>query len=340
MYLKSPISLKRFIYTILLIIILQASFSFYKDYKNHILNAPEHLKEANKDYIIAKIFANYNEFILKIFRIQTDNILLFPIREPMLYFYNRGLSKLDKDEPIRALWFTEFRIRMYNHSNNGKYGSMARDYGYKYAKKFVDETYLNMKLFNKEKEKLKNYYLSGYRNELTSTLLQDYLVSISVYTNEYHLSVRGFPMSKKNFDKVSSHLNLYEKFKNVYNWRKEFISYYKSNYLNEFNTVINPNRGWYSDYRDYYLYNLKISSYILFFEISNNVFDCKKSKKYIDEISSSKKIMRDFVKKYNVSLSNKNFLEKIISYLDIKNISSENFEKNKNPLKLTISCKY
>ena len=33
-------------------------------------------------------------------------------------------------------------------------------------------------------------------------------------------------------------------------------------------------------------------------------------------------------------------MEKKIRYLDIKNISGEDFEKNENPLNLSIDCKY
>ena len=68
--------LNKILYTILFIFVIQNGSSFYKEYQAHIPNAPEHLKEANKDYIIAKMFANYNGFIVKTFRIQTDNILL------------------------------------------------------------------------------------------------------------------------------------------------------------------------------------------------------------------------------------------------------------------------
>ena len=70
--------LNKILYTILFIFVIQNGSSFYKEYQTHITKAPEHLKEANKDYILAKMFANYNGFIVKTFRIQTDNILLFP----------------------------------------------------------------------------------------------------------------------------------------------------------------------------------------------------------------------------------------------------------------------
>ena len=63
---KKNLKLKKFIPVVLFIFVLQNSFSLYKDYQVHIINAPEHLKEANKDYIIAKLFANYNAFLLKL----------------------------------------------------------------------------------------------------------------------------------------------------------------------------------------------------------------------------------------------------------------------------------
>lgn len=271
---------------------------------------------------------------------QTDNILLFPFREPMLYFYNKGLEKLPKDEPIRASWFNEFKLMMHNYSNKGKYGSLARDYGYEYARDFVDEVYFNIELSNKGKEKLNEYSSSGYKNELTTTLLQTFIHYVALYTSDYHLRIKGFSMSKENLIKVSTHLDLYERFKNIDAWSDEFILYYKTNYSKEYDAIINPNRGWYSDYRDYYLNNIKFSSYILFYEIKNNRFDCENSKKYLEKIASSKKILREFVDKYNVSSSNKELMERIIRYLDIKNISGEDFEKNENPLNLSIDCKY
>ena len=78
MYKNNSKLFKRSLYTILLIFVIQNGFSFYKNYQAHITNAPEHLKEANKDYIIAKVFAKYNAFFLETFRIQTDNVFLFP----------------------------------------------------------------------------------------------------------------------------------------------------------------------------------------------------------------------------------------------------------------------
>ena len=340
MYTTNSKLLKRSLYTILFIFVIQNGSSFYKEYQAHIPNAPEHLKEANKDYIIAKMFANYNGFIVKTFRIQTDNILLFPFREPMLYFYNKGLEKLPKDEPIRAMWFNEFEVMIHNYSNNGKYGSLARYYDYEYAKRFIDEVYQNIELLNKGKEKLNEYYSSGYQNELTTTLLQTYIHYIHLYINDYHLNAKGYPLTKDNLEKVSTYLDLYKRFKNIDKWSDEFVLYYKVNHSKEYDAIINPNRGWYSDYRDYYLDSIKNSSYILFFEIRNKRFDCENSKKYLEKIASSKKILREFVEQYNVSLSNKELMEKVIRYLDIKNISSEDFEKNENPLKIEIACKY
>lgn len=340
MYNKNRRLVKRTIYLLIFIFVIQNSFSFYKDYEVHIVNAPEHLKEANKDYIIAKIFAKYNAFFLETFRIQTDNLFLFPFREPMLYFYNKGLEKLDKDEPIRASWFNEFKLMMHNYSNKGRYGSLAKNYGYEYAKDFVDEVYLNIELLNKGKEKLNTYSSSGYKNELTTTLLQTFIHYITLYTSDYHLNLEGFPMTVENLVRVSMNTDLYERFRNIDKWSEEFILYYKDNYPKEYEAIINPNRGWYSDYRDYYLDNIKISSYILFYEISNKRFDCENSKKYLEKIASSKRILREFVNKYNVDMSNKQLLERIIRYLDIKNISGEGFEKSENPLNLTIDCKY
>ena len=258
----------------------------------------------------------------------------------MLYFYNKGLEKLDKNEPIRALWFNEFKLMMYNYSNNGKYGSLARYYDYKYAENFIDEVYLNMELLNKGKEKLNEYSYLGYKNELTTTLLQVFIQYVTVYTSDYHLITKGFSLVKENLEKVSTSYELYEKFKNIDKWSDEFILYYKVYHAKEYAYILNPNRGWYSDYRDYYLDSINISSYILFFEIRNKIFDCENSKSYLKKIDLSKNNLREFVNKYNVSLNNKQLLERIIRYLDIKNLSSEDFEKNENPLKIEINCKY
>lgn len=77
MYKNNSKLLKRSLYITLFIFVIQNGFSFYKDYQAHVTNAPEHLKEANKDYIIAKIFANYNAFFIETFRIETDNFFFF-----------------------------------------------------------------------------------------------------------------------------------------------------------------------------------------------------------------------------------------------------------------------
>lgn len=338
MYKNNSKLLKRSLYITLFIFVIQNGFSFYKDYQAHVTNAPEHLKEANKDYIIAKIFANYNAFFIKTFRIETDNFFLFPFREPMLYFYKKGLEKLSKDEPIRAMWFNEFQLMMYNYSNDGEYGKLAKNYDYVYAKRFINEVYQNIELLNKGKERLNEYYKLGYKNELTTTLLQTYIHYIHLYVNDYHLNVKGYPLTKDNLEKVSTYLDLYEKFLNIDVWTEEFISYFNKNNLQEYDYILDPSRGWYSDYRDYNLDSLKIASYILFYEIRNNRFDCEKSKKYLEKIIKVKKDLREFVDKYSLSIANKKLLEKIISYLDIKGLSDVDEGITNNPLNIEVNC--
>lgn len=336
---KNKKLLKKIGIVVLLIIIIQNSFSFYNEYQKHIVNAPIHLREANKDYIVAKMFRNYYSFFIKTFRLDLDNPSLYPFYKPMVYFYKKGLNKLDKSEPLRAMWFHEFELTLYNYSTNGKYGSLAKNYDYKYAKVFIHDVYMYLELINKNKEKLNEYKNLGYKNELTTGLLDVYLQFVQVYVQDYHLNPRGFTMRKENLEKVSESYDLYMKFKNIEEWDKEFIYYYKESQPNEYNIVLNPSRGWHSSYKNYYLNILQYSSFILFYQIANNKFDCIESRKYIQNINISKELLLDMVNKYQESISNKILLNKIISYLNIRNVGSKDFLISENPLKLEINCK-
>ncbi|MCK9336649.1 MAG: hypothetical protein M0P43_02335 [Arcobacteraceae bacterium] len=331
---------KNIVIVILVIFVIQISSSYYINYQKHIILAPSHLKEANKDYIIAKVIGDYYAFFIKTFRLQTDNIFLYPLREPMMYFYKQGLNKLDSNEPIRVSWFNEFELIMYNHSNNGKYGSLARDYSHGYAKKFIDDIYFNIELFNQGKETLNIYHSSGYQNELTTTLLQNFLHFIQVYINDYHLNQNGFPLNKENLEKVSNSVDLYERFKAIDKHSDEFIEYYKIHYPKEYDAVINPKRGWHSDYRDYYLNMLKISSYILFYKINQDIFDCNVDNNYLIKIDNAKTTLRNFVFEHKVSTDNKELLERVIRYLHIKNLLNIDLQISDNPINLEIKCIY
>ena len=276
---KSKKLLKKIGIIIVIGIIIQNSFSFYTEYQNHIFKAPSHLKEANKDYIIAKMFRNYYSFFIKTFRLDLDNVFLYPFYKPMSYFYKRGLNKLGENEALRVMWFHEFELVLYNYSTNGKYSSLAKKYGDKYAKKFINDVYLYIKLINKNKKKLNEYKDLGYKNELTTGVLDVYLQFVQVYMQEYHLNPRGFTLTKENLIKISKSYDLYMKFRNLEELDKEFILYYKDSHPDEYNIVLNPSRSWYSSYKNYYLNILQYSSFILFYEITSNSFNCSKSKK-------------------------------------------------------------
>ncbi|QOG11165.1 hypothetical protein [Arcobacter sp. FWKO B] len=332
--------IKKIFWIILFIFIGLNTFIYTVEYKNHVLNAPQHLQEANKDYIIAKIISNYYAFSIKTFKLRTNNILLYPLSKPMMYFYQQGLNKLELDEPIRVSWFNEFELLMYNYSNNGKYGSLAKNYGHKYSKKFIDDLYYNIELFNQSKKKINTYYSLGYKNELTTTLLQNFLNFIQVYVNDYHLNQNGFPLNTENLEKVSNSTDLYERFENIGRWNDEFVEYYKIYYPKEYDAIMNPKRGWYSDYRDYYLNMLKVSSYILFYKINQDIFDCHMDKNHLIKIDNAKKTLRNFVVEYKVSSDNKDLLERVIRYLHIKNLSSQDLQISENPLNLRINCIY
>lgn len=325
---------------LLVVFALHFSFSVYSKYIIHVSHAPEHLKNANKYYVMARVFGDYYSFFLKTFRLRMDNILLYPFYKPMSYFYKKGLTILDINEPIRASWFSEFELSMYNYSTNGKYGKLARSYGYGYAKDFIDGIFVNMELLNRHKEALNEYKKLGYDNELTNGLLQVFLQYIQIYNSDYHLNHAGSIMNDSNLQKVSTDLELYKKFKNERQWLYDFIDYYKNNRQAEYNAVVNPNWGWYSPYRDYYLNILQISSYIIFYEIKNGIFDCKNSEIYLKDIKNSKNILRKFANDYNISKDDEGYLEKIISYLHIKNNAILDMQESENPLQLSINCNY
>lgn len=328
---------KKFLAIIFLLLIVQNIFSFCIKYTKHIINAPKHLVESNKYYIPAKMFADYYGFCLRFLKMDLDNILLYPLREPMLYFYHKGLDKLDINEPIRTTWFNEFELTMYIYSTHGKNGKLTQKYGKQYAKRFIDDLYSNLVLLATQKEAINKYKKSGYDNELTNQLLQTFILYVSVFIDEFHLAEDGYNISYEKNLLVSNNTELNGKFRNILYLNDNFLKYYKENYLTEYNAVMDKKNGWFSPYKFEYMNIFEISSYVLFYEITNKIFDCNKSKKYLDNVNNSKEILLNLAKDMN--MLDKSNIRQTLSFLGIKNLADPNKQNFTNPMKHTINCK-
>ena len=326
--------IKKILWIFLFIFVVFNVYAYTVEYKNYVSNAPQKLKEARKEFLKAYMFHLYYGYVVKFTPFDFQNPVLKVFKVPRDYFYHRALEKLPPNEGEKALWFELFEVKPYNFSVRGVYGSMARHYGGAYGREFIDKLYANIEILSTQKVD------ESYTKNVGRDIIEAYLGMVSVFISEAHLNPKGFIFGDTNMRTYSSHYGLHNRFINIYHWREEFLAYYKEKYPKEYQSVLSENRGWYSPYGHYHDGIITLSSFILFYKIKNNKFDCERDKKYLERIRYTKGLLREFVDKYNVSNSDKQLLERTIRYLHIHNLSGEDLEVSENPLKLEIDCKY
>ncbi|PHR54620.1 MAG: hypothetical protein COA44_12725 [Arcobacter sp.] len=305
------------------------------EYKRYVSSAPLQLKEARKDIVNAIMFHIYYTFFVKIMRIDFLNPILNPLKIPRDYFYNKGINKLPEHEAERAIWFDMFEVVPYNSSVKGKYGSMARRYGQEFSKDFINKVYENIKLLSLYKVSDKN------TPDISEDVLEIYIDLINFYIYDFHLHPKGTLLQIENMHKVSTDSKQYERFLNIYKWEYDLLTYYRSHDARQFKRVMNKSRGWYSAYKNYFDNRYIISSFILFYKIKNDTFNCEPDIKYQVSQRQSIQVYQSLLKAYPKTSKLRKTISRQIFYLFVpnENYDSKQKTKIKNVLDLKINCK-
>jgi len=306
------------------------------EYKRYVSLAPIQLKEARKDIVNALMFHTYYKFFVKIIRIDFQNPILSPLRESRDYFYHKGINHLSINNAERAIWFDLFEVRLYNYSVNAKYGSMARKYGYAFSENFINKVYQNIQLLSQNEVNDKS------TPAINEEILEIYIDLINIYIYDFHLHPDGFLFREKNMDMVSTDLKQFKKFENIYKWQKEFVSSYKLKDNNQYKRVLNPYKGWYSPSKNYFNNVFILSSFILFYKVNNDLFDCKNDYKYIKSQIQSIQFFKKLLTTLPKSSKRQKELSRKVAYLFLPNeFDNKNLHlKERNALHLSINCNY
>jgi hypothetical protein len=335
---KAKRKLKILLALISTIVVVFLGFNIYLysiTYRDYVTKAPESLKEARKDFTKAYIPHVYYIFFIKAGHIDFKSKSLDWIRDWRDYYYHRGLQKLPQEEAERALWFDLFEALPYNFSCRGSYGGMTRRYGEAFAKDFIDKVYDNIKI-------LATYKLTDYTPQvLGASALQSYLNLVDIYIADFSMIKDGLLFSENNLHKISTDKEINERLVNIYNWRELVLDNFKLNHKEQYNKALNPNIGWYSWYIRDKDDILIASSFVLFYKIANNQFDCANDRKYFDSIENAKFAIEEYSQTHSRNHITYSILQRTIKDLAITNNLDRNQTiKSTNPLKLSIECKY
>lgn len=335
-YIKSQFTKKKILRNILIffVLFLIVNIWFYRvEYKRYVTYAPVNLKEARKDYVNAIMFQFYYVLLVNKIRIDFQNPILSPLVRGRDYFYHRSLNKLPKNDAERALWFYLFEVMPYNYSVRGASGSMAKHYGYKFAKKFVDDLYKNIKIFSL-------YEISDKKTlDIYDESFKAYVNMVSLYIYEFHLNKNGYLFRDENIEKVASDYTLFQKFDNLYVWYSKVAWRYKKEDSKQFNRVVNIKNGWYSPYTRYYENVYIISSFILTYKINNNIFNCEQDKKYFKSKDWAAKGIKKILKTFPHDSYQSKVTYQMFRYLYIVKSYRVSQPKSLHPLKLKTDCK-
>ncbi len=149
--LNTKSKMKKYIFIFLLLFIGLNVSNYFSEYKKYVLNAPEKLQDARKEFTKAYMFHLYYASCVRFFSIDFQNPILKVFKIPRDYFYQKALEKLPDNEAEKALYFELFEAKPYNFSIGGKYGSMAKHYGVDFSKEFIDKVYENIKILSTQK---------------------------------------------------------------------------------------------------------------------------------------------------------------------------------------------
>ncbi len=258
-------------------IIFNTWFFGIKEYQEYVLKAPEHLKEARKDFHKAMFFNWYYSIVIKMTGLDFENSILSPLKKPMDYYYKRGLSKLPKNEAERALWFFLFEIRPYNQSYKGKYGKLFQNNGLKYTKNYLQRIFDNLRILDK-------YEISDKNSYLVNNIFKSYIHAVQIYLQDSPYSDGGHVITSKFISKiVRSDYNFYKVFVYIHRYKQRFLEKYSKIFPTIYKNSFDKEKlGWYSLHRRNSIIDYYLNSYILFYKIHNDEINCIKDKYLFD----------------------------------------------------------
>lgn len=302
------------------------------EYTKYVEKAPIELKEARKELTKAYIVHIYYGFLVKTLGIDFQNKLISPIKNLRDYFYHKGLEKLPKDEAERAAWFSLFEKNLYNFSVKGGYGALDKRYGAIFAEKFIYDVYKNIEI-------LSLYEFRDKNSDISSSALEDYISLINIYLIDFNINIGKYRYSKEVFDYVSSNKKFHKKLLNIYKWQNLFLEDYKKNHPLQYEKTLTKLRGWHSPYVRNKTDEILLSSFILFYKIRNEIFECELDKKFLRTIKDSRTELLLFMVKYRINRKFMNQTRRKLEYLHINNNQDNVKIESKNFFDFNVSCK-
>jgi len=253
-----------------------------QEYKEYVLKAPDNLVEARKDFHKAMFFYWYYSNIIKITGLDFKSSILKPLKNQVDFYYNRGLTKLPKNDAERVIWFYLFEVRLYNQSFNGKYGVLTKNYGEDYTKYFLNKIYQNLEYLNKYEISDKNFYY----NKILFTF---YIHSIEMFIDESGYSKEGYNLEEDYLESITKDEELNKNFLNIYDWKKQFLDKYSKifpqYYIKNFNI---EKLGWTSLDRKNYLVDFFLNTFLHYYEMGKGEeYSCLKNKYLLDRQEES-----------------------------------------------------
>jgi len=328
--------INKYLLIFLIFFVFANTFLYYSMNRRYVSHAPTHLKEARKEIVNAVMFHVYYTFFIRVTRIDFQNPILYPFKAPRDYFYHKAIDKLPKDEAERAIWFDMFEASSYNHSVRGAYGSLARRYGEEFSKEFVDKVYENIKILSLYKTN------DRVTADISEDVLKTYIDLIHIYVFEFHLFPDGSLFRKENMELVSTNHEIFKRFENIYEWQNTMFQEYRISYTTQYKRVMNSNQGWYGPYRSHYDDLFIITSFILFYKVNNDVFDCQNDRKYRNSQLISFSKLAELIQPYSKSSMQRRTINRQTMYIYMPNekIINNLDKKVKNVLNLKINCDY
>lgn len=126
------------------------------------------------------------------------NPIIKPIRKLKVYFYNKAIKRVPKDEAEKAIWYGDiiFYPIYYFHTKDIFYiGELLNYHGYEFTKNLLDDIYDNLYL-------LANYKLRDYSNK-NSRVKKDFISMLyGLFSVYYEIIFYKSVIDKKKIEKL------------------------------------------------------------------------------------------------------------------------------------------
>ena len=293
------------------------------EYKRYVSQAPKPFVKAREALVNGLMFHIYYTFLVKNVRIDFMNPILYPLKGPRDYFYQKGLDALPVEEGERAFWFDMFEVRPYSYSVKAQYGRLEKSYGVDFSRGFITKLYNNIKTFSL-------YPITDKETpNVSGHAIEQYIDMVHIFVLELYIN-KNSPFFRDQKMKMTATDNvLYGQLSEIYYWQKAFLDDYKNKDTEQYNRALNTRKGWFGPYRNHYSDLLRISSMVLFYRTNNHLFDCKTDEQLIQDIQISRAILEGIIEKYpKTSRQYRTFSKEMVILDDLNKASLKKIEKN------------